>query len=165
MSQSTSTPGAPIVNSVQMRDTGVILEVTPRVSENGNVTLFVTQEVSDVTQTKSSGIDSPTIQRRRIQTVVSTRDGNTVALGGLIRESGSKGDSGIPLLKDIPILGNAFRTNTSDSRRSELIVLLVPHVMRNQEETQAVVDALVEGLDSAARTAEHARPITPKRKQ
>lgn len=163
ISQSTLTPGAPIVNSIQMRDTGVILEITPRVSDNGNVTLFVTQEVSDVTQTKSSGIDSPTIQRRRIQTVVSTRDGNTVALGGLIRENGSKGNSGIPLLKDIPLLGNLFRTNTSDMRRSELIILLVPHVMRDQDETQAVVDALVEGMDSAAKTAERARPITPKR--
>lgn len=165
ISQSTSTPGAPIVNSIQMRDTGVILEVIPRVSENGNVTLFITQEVSDVTQTKSSGIDSPTIQRRRIQTVVSTKDGNTVALGGLIRENGSKGNSGIPLLKDIPLLGNAFRTNTSDSRRSELIILLVPHVMRNQDETQAVVDALAEGMDSAAKAADRARPFTPKRKK
>lgn len=163
ISQSTLTPGAPIVNSIQMRDTGVILEITPRVSDNGNVTLFVTQEVSDVTQTRSSGIDSPTIQRRRIQTVVSTRDGNTVALGGLIRENGSKGNSGVPLLKDIPLLGNLFRTNTSDMRRSELIILLVPHVMRNQDETQGVVDALVEGMDSAAKAAERARPITPKR--
>lgn len=164
ISQSTLTPGAPIVNSIQMRDTGVILEITPRVSDNGNVTLFVTQEVSDVTQTKSSGIDSPTIQRRRIQTVVSTRDGNTVALGGLIRENASKGNSGIPLLKDIPLLGNLFRTNTSDMRRSELIILLVPHVMRDQDETQSVVDALIEGMDSAAKAAERARPITPKRK-
>lgn len=162
-SQSTLTPGAPVVNSIQMRDTGVILEITPRVSDNGNVTLFVTQEVSDVTQTKSSGIDSPTIQRRRIQTVVSTRDGNTVALGGLIRENASKGNSGIPLLKDIPLLGNLFRTNTSDMRRSELIILLVPHVMRDQDETQSVVDALIEGMDSAAKAAERARPITPKR--
>lgn len=163
ISQSTSTPGAPVVNSIQMRDTGVILEVTPRISENGNVTLFITQEVSDVTQTKSSGIDSPTIQRRRIQTVVSTKDGKTVALGGLIRENGSKGTSGIPFLKDIPIIGNIFRTNTSDTRRSELIILLVPHVMRNQDETQAVVDALAEGMDSAAKAAERARPITTKR--
>ncbi len=162
ISQSTSTPGAPVVNSIQMRDTGVILEVTPRISENGNVTLLITQEVSDVTPTKSSGIDSPTIQRRRIQTVVSTKDGNTVALGGLIRENGSKGTSGIPFLKDIPIIGNIFRTNTSDTRRSELIILLVPHVMKNQDETQAVVDALAEGMDSAAKAAERARPITPK---
>lgn len=162
-SQSTTSPDAPIVNSVQMRDTGVILEVTPRVSENGNVTLFITQEVSDVTQTKSSGIDSPTIQRRRIQTVVSTRDGNTVALGGLIRDNGIRGNSGIPLLKDIPFIGNAFRSNTSDTRRSELIILLVPHVMRNQDETQAVVDALAEGMDSAAKAADRARPISPKR--
>ena len=96
--------------------------------------------------------------------MVSTKDGHTVALGGLIRENGSKGNSGIPFLKDIPLIGNAFRTNTSDTRRSELIILLVPHVMRNQDETQAVVDALTEGMDSAAKAADRARPITPKRK-
>lgn len=156
-SRSAEAPGAPVINSIQMRDTGVILEVTPRVNDNGNVTLGVVQEVSDVAQTTSSGIDSPTIQRRRIQTTVSTRDGYTVALGGLIRENGSRGNSGIPVLKDLPVIGNAFRNNTSEARRTELIVLLVPHVMRNQEETQSVVDALVDGIDSAARVAEHAR--------
>ena len=161
-SRSAEAPGAPIINSIQMRDTGVILEVTPRVNDNGNVTLGVVQEVSDVAQTTSSGIDSPTIQRRRIQTTVSTRNGYTVALGGLIRENGSRGNSGVPVLKDLPVIGNAFRNNTSEARRTELIVLLVPHVMRNQEETQSVVDALVDAIGSAARVAEDARPAPPE---
>jgi general secretion pathway protein D len=160
-SQSTDAAGAPVVSTIQMRDTGVILEVTPRVNDNGNVILDVMQEVSEVAQTTSSGIDSPTIQRRKIHSVVATRDGFTVALGGLIRENGGRGNSGVPLLKDIPVLGNLFRNNTVDTRRTELVVLLVPHVMRNQSETQSVVDALVDGLEAASSLAEHARPIAP----
>lgn len=159
--QSTDSAGAPIISTIQMRDTGVILEVIPRVNDSGNVILDVMQEVSEVAQTTSSGIDSPTIQRRKIHSIVATRDGFTVALGGLIRENGSRGDSGIPLLKDIPVLGNVFKNNTVDGRRTELVVLLVPHVMRNQTETQAVVDALVDGLEAASSLAEHARPLAP----
>ncbi|WP_418646904.1 type II secretion system secretin GspD [Thauera butanivorans] len=164
-SQGTDVSGAPVISTIQMRDTGVILEVTPRVNDNGNVILDVMQEVSEVAQTTSSGIDSPTIQRRRIHSVIATRDGFTVALGGLIRESGGMGNSGVPLLKDIPVVGNFFRNNTSDTRRTELVVLLVPHVMRNQMETQSVVDALVDGLETASRLAEHALPLAPSRPQ
>lgn len=160
-SQSTDSSGAPLVSTIQMRDTGVILEVTPRINDNGNVILDVLQEVSEVAQTTTSGIDSPTIQQRKIHTVVATRDGFTVALGGLIRENGGRGDSGVPILKDIPILGNIFKNNTVDTRRTELVVLLVPHVMRNQSETQSVVNALVDGLEEASHLTEHARPLAP----
>jgi general secretion pathway protein D len=162
-SQSTSAPDAPVVNTVEMRDTGVILEVTPRVNENGNIILEVMQEVSEVAKTTSSGIDSPTIQQRKLHTVVATRDGYTVALGGLIRGTSNTGDTGIPILKDLPILGEAFKDNTHDTRRTELIVLLVPHVMRNQGETQAVVEALVSGLRSAADIANDGGALLLKR--
>ncbi|PLX61411.1 type II secretion system protein GspD [Sedimenticola selenatireducens] len=160
-SQSTDSAGAPLVSTIQMRDTGVILEVTPRINDNGNVILDVLQEVSEVAQTTTSGIDSPTIQQRKIHTVVATRDGFTVALGGLIRENGGRGDSGVPILKDIPVLGNIFKNNTVDTRRTELVVLLVPHVMRNQSETQSVVNSLVDGLEEASRLTEQARPLAP----
>jgi general secretion pathway protein D len=160
-SQATISPNAPIVNQVQMRDTGVILEITPRINENGSLILDVSQEVSDVTQTTSSGIDSPTIQRRKIRTFVLTNDGFTVALGGLIRENGRENNSGLPFIKDIPIIGNLFRNNVFENRRTELIVLLVPHVMRNQAETRAVVDALLEGLNAAGQVTERAKPLWP----
>ncbi|NKB16167.1 MAG: hypothetical protein HC774_03590, partial [Sphingomonadales bacterium] len=81
--QGVSSPGAPIINSVELRDTGVILRVTPRVNDSGVVTLDISQEVSDVARTTSSGINSPTIQQRRIASVVATRSGQMVALGGL----------------------------------------------------------------------------------
>lgn len=161
-SQATSTLNAPIISSIQMIDTGVILEVTPRINENGNVILDVTQEVSDVAATTSSGIDSPTIQKRRLRSTIATRDGATVALGGLIRENQSSGNSGFPLLKDLPLVGNLFRSNTNESRRTELIVLIVPHVMRNNSETDAVVDALIGTMNAAAELSSRAAPIVPK---
>lgn len=164
VSQGTVVAGAPVVSSIQMLDTGVILEVTPRVNDNGNVILDVTQEVSEVAATKSSGIDSPTVQRRRLRSVVATRDGATVAMGGLMRESVSAGKSGIPLLKDIPFLGVLFGNNTLENKRTELIVLLVPHVMRNHEETEANVDALIGSVNSAAEFASRAANLAPKPK-
>lgn len=139
-----------------------MLDVTPRVNDNGNVILDVTQEVSDVATTVSSGIDSPTIQRRRLRSVIATRDGATVALGGLIRDSSSKGNSGVPWLKDIPVIGNLFKTNTADTRRTELVVLLMPRVMRNHEETEAVVDQLIGGFNAAPEVLGKAVKIVPK---
>lgn len=165
VSQGTITANAPVISSIQMLDTGVILEVTPRVNDNGNVILDVTQEVSEVTATTSSGIDSPTVQRRRLHSVIATRDGATVALGGLIRENAARDHSGFPLLQDIPLVGNLFRTNSTTSRRTELIVLLVPHVMRNNEETETVVDSLIGSMNAAAELASRVAPIVPKKSQ
>ena len=162
LAQGTASPGSPIVSTIQMRDTGVMLEVTPRINENGNVILEVTQEVSDVTSTTSSGIDSPTIQRRSLRSVIATRDGATVALGGLIRETSSRLNNGVPLLKDLPYLGQLFRSDSAITRRTELIVLLVPHVMRDSEETQSVAEALINSVDAAAEVASRATPLLRK---
>jgi general secretion pathway protein D len=106
------------------------------------VILEVAQEVSDVARTTSSGIDSPTIQQRKISSTVVVRDGDTIALGGLIRDTRSSGGGGIPYLRRIPILGQAFGSTSKASRRTELIVLLTPRVIRSQEESDAVMDEL-----------------------
>ncbi len=164
-SQSTIAPGAPIVSSIQMRDTGVILDIKPRINENGSLLLDVTQEVSDVAKTTTSGINSPTIQKRKIQTSVLTNDGYTVALGGLIRDNISESNSGVPLIKDIPVFGNLFKDNSSGNKRTELIVLLVPHIMRNQAETQSVVDSMVSEMSSAAQIIDRVLPIAPETKK
>lgn len=135
-------PSAPIVNSIQLRDTGVILRVTPRANKSGRVILEVAQEVSDVAKTTSSGIDSPTIQQRKIASTVAVRDGDTIALGGLIRDTQSNGGDGIPYLRRIPVLGHLFGSTDRGSRRTELIVLLTPHVIRSTEESDEVMDEL-----------------------
>jgi general secretion pathway protein D len=135
-------PDAPIVNSIQFRDTGVILEVTPRVNAGGLVVLDVLQEVSDVVETTTSDIDSPTIQQRFIESTVAVQSGDTVALGGLIRDRHEKSVSGLPLLSEIPILGNLFKTTEVIERRTELLVLITPRVVRNRREALEVTDEL-----------------------
>jgi general secretion pathway protein D len=145
-SVSTIDPDAPIVNSVQYFDTGVILEVTPRVNAGGLVTLDILQEVSDAIPTETSGINSPTIQQRSIRSIVAVQSGETIALGGLIRERSSETVSGIPVLKDIPLLGNLFKTTDQDASRTELLVLITPRVVRGAAQSREVTEELRQRL-------------------
>lgn len=138
---SVTDPDAPIVNSVSLRDTGIILNVTPRVNEGGLVMLEIDQEVSDVVATQSSGIDSPTIQQRRISTSVAVHDGESIALGGLIRERVSYSKSKVPLLGDIPLLGAAFSEQTERTERTELLVLITPRVIKGNESAMFVTNS------------------------
>lgn len=131
-----------IVNSIQLRDTGVILRITPRVNRSGMVLLEVAQEVSDVVPTTSSNIDSPTIQQRRLSSTVAVRNGETIALGGLIRDSKSRSRGGVPLLTKVPLVGGLFGSTTNNSRRTELIVLITPRVIRSAAESEALLDEL-----------------------
>jgi general secretion pathway protein D len=133
---------APIVNAVQFRDTGVILEVTPRINSSGMVLLEVSQEVSDVIPTTTSGIDSPTIQQRKIKSTVTVDDGQTIALGGLIRETESRGKSGLPILSRVPFLGAAFGSQDYATRRTELLIFITPRVIRNTEDAKFATEYL-----------------------
>lgn len=137
---SVENPNAPIVNSVQFRDTGILLTVTPRINEGDMVILEVSQEVSNAVPTSTSGIDAPTIQQRQFDSVVTIADGDTLALGGLIQSSSSTGKSGLPILKDIPLIGNAFSTNSDNRARTELIIFLTPHIIRSREDANRVND-------------------------
>lgn len=139
---STVTSGAPVVNSVQYEDTGVILKLTPRVNRGGLVMLDITQEVSDVSATTTSGIDSPTIHERKINSSVAVQDGETVALGGLIVDNRTTDRNGIPFLEDIPILGNLFRQTHNSGVKTELMVLITPHVVDSASAARAITDEL-----------------------
>jgi general secretion pathway protein D len=136
--QSVITSQAPIVNSVEYRNTGVILKVTPRVNSTGLITLDIDQEVSEVAQTTTSNIDSPTINDRHIATSVIIKDGETIALGGLIRDNRNNSQAGIPVLSEIPGIGPLFRSTSNSRERDELIVLLTPRVIRNVNDARAM---------------------------
>jgi general secretion pathway protein D len=138
--------GSPLVSTVQMQNTGVILSVTPRVSKSGMVTLDVSQEVSDAIPTTTSSIDSPTIEDRNLQATVAIKDGQTVALGGLIQESDTKSNGGIPFLQDIPYLGYLAKNINNTKERTELLVFLTPRVIKNPDEAQSMTDDLAHGL-------------------
>lgn len=153
-SVSTIDPAAPIVNSIQFQDTGVILEVTPHVNASGLVVIDVRQEVSNVVATTSSGIDAPTIQQRQISSTVAVQTGETIALGGLIRDSSTTGQVGVPLLMHIPLLGNLFKTTTLTNERTELLVLLTPRVVRDRDEARSVTQELRRRLRGLERIRE-----------
>lgn len=132
--------GSPIVNSISYRDTGVILSITPRINESGRVLLDIEQEVSNVAPTSTSGIDSPTIQQRKIKTSVLVNDSEALTLGGLIQSKNNSTKDQVPLLGDIPILGNAFKTKDNTIGKTELIIIITPRVVRNLNEAQLVTD-------------------------
>jgi general secretion pathway protein D len=138
-SQSTQGTNAPILNNIDYRNSGVILNVTPRISGENRIILEVSQEVSSVIQTKSSGIDSPTIQQRKFESTLTLRDGAVVALGGLISRSRNDGNTGIPGLKNIPAVGNLFKAQTKDLARTELIVLLRARVMTEADQADTTM--------------------------
>jgi general secretion pathway protein D len=136
----TATSNVAIVNSITMRDTGVILSVTPRVNENGRVQLEIEQEVSGVVKTTSSNIDSPTIQQRRVRTTVVVNDGEVLALGGMIQDQVSKTSSHIPILGDIPGVGGMFGLRANTKKKTELIILITPRVARDTYEGRTITE-------------------------
>lgn len=156
-SVSTIAPGAPVINSIEYRNTGVILDVTPRVNTGGLVTLELGQEVSDAVRTTSSDLDSPTFQQRRVESTIAVQDGEAIAIGGLIRDRDEQTDSGVPVLKDIPVLGFLFGTTSTRTTRTELLVLLRPRVVGNQEESQRMTDEIRRRLSGVLELEERAR--------
>jgi general secretion pathway protein D len=143
-STSTIDPNAPTINSIEYRDTGVILKVTPRVNASGLVLLDVAQEVSDVNTTvaRGAGINSPTISTRRVSTSVAVQDGEVLALGGLIRNTQTKDRVGLPFLSQIPFIGGLFGRQATGGNKIELIVLLKPRVIRTVDDGRAITDEL-----------------------
>ncbi|HEX4303125.1 MAG TPA: type II secretion system secretin GspD [Rhizomicrobium sp.] len=133
---------SPIINAIEYRDTGVILKVTPRVNQGGMVTMDITQEVSDVNDTATTVLDSPTITQRKINSTIAVQDNETIALGGLIKDDKTVGSSGLPFLSEIPVLGGLFGTKTHSTDRTELIVLITPHVVDNLQRARGVTDEL-----------------------
>lgn len=139
-----------IASTIEYRDTGVLLEVTPRVNASGMVVMDIRQEFNDVQVTTSSGIDSPTINQRRINTTVAVSSGETIILGGLIRDRKSRAQSGVPGLRRIPLLGWLFASQDDVAERSELIVVITPTAIKDQGEARAVTDEIRERMKNLA---------------
>ncbi len=143
---STSTVGenSPVINGIEYRDTGVILNITPRVNSSGLVLLDISQEVSDVLSSRASGsgIDSPVISTRKVSTSVAVQDGEVLALGGLIRNVQTRDKTGIPFLSQIPVIGALFGRQVEENDKIELVILLKPRVIRTVDDARAVTEEL-----------------------
>lgn len=147
-SQSVSAPNAPVVQTVQYFDTGVILKVTPQVNARGLVTMDVNQEVSNVARQKEGGVDSPTIQQRKLSSSVAIQSGEAIVLGGLMREGRSETGTGVPLIGDVPLIGELFRTHDNETERTELLVIISPKVVWGRADARAVTDELRQQMES-----------------
>jgi general secretion pathway protein D len=130
-----------ILQQVQYRNTGVVLTISPIVNSSRRVELTISQEVSEAQANDTSDIQSPIILTRGFETTMSIDDGETVLLAGLISENYSSGDSGIPYLKDIPVLGNLFKSGSQSVQKTELIVLLTPYIIDSTGTSRQVRDA------------------------
>jgi general secretion pathway protein D len=150
-SQSTAATGSPVINSINYRETGVILKVTPHVGSDGLVTLDVAQEISGVQSTvTTAGVNSPTFSERAVTSRVAIQDGQTVGLAGLISDTASHQNQGVPYLKNLPVFGDLFATQNNQRGRTELLVLITPHVMRNATDEAAFTADLRAALPGAA---------------
>ncbi|WP_459697320.1 type II secretion system secretin GspD [Acidisoma sp. C75] len=150
-SQSTQTANTAVINSVDYRETGIILKVTPHVGNDGLVTLDVRQEVSGVANgITTAGLDSPTFTERVVTSRIAIQDGQTVGLAGLISDNDSHENSGIPGLKNIPLLSGLFSTQTNNRTRQELLVLITPHVIRNQQQALDLTADMEQVMPNAA---------------
>jgi general secretion pathway protein D len=133
-------PGAPIVNSITTRNTGIILGITPRISDNGRILLDIEQEVSDAVATTSSTIDAPTIQQRKIRTTVAVANGESIVLAGLIQDKATRERAGVPKLLEIPVVGNLFKNKNDTIKRTELLIAITPRIVNDKHHMRDVVE-------------------------
>jgi general secretion pathway protein D len=142
-----------VVNTVDYRNTGIILRVVPRINSNGNVLLDIEQEISNVADTSTPGSLTPTLSQRRVKSSISVASGQTVLLAGLIGETQSKTRSGVPILDQLPGVGEAFSQNTKVVQRTELIIFIRPQIIRDSVDASIVAEELRSKLRSSS-TAE-----------
>jgi general secretion pathway protein D len=147
---STLTNTAQTVNSIDYRDTGVILNVTPRVNASGLVLLDLSEEISSAraaTQNTQSQQTSPTISQRRVTSTIAIADGQTIGLAGLIQENPNTDTTlGLPWLDDIPVVGALFGARSRNFTRTEILVLITPRVIRGRDDGDAVTKELRDKL-------------------
>lgn len=134
ISRALPTDGAVRDQVVQYRDVGTQLTIRPTINPDGYVTLSVLQEVN--TATAESQFGAPIISTREAETRLLVKDGNTVVIGGLIDQQRTSANSGIPFLRDIPVLGNLFRSTQRRNTTTELFLFLIPHVLRTDEDVE-----------------------------
>jgi general secretion pathway protein D len=129
-------------NSISNVNTGVTLNILARVTPSGVVTMVINQEVSSPTQTTTSGIQSPSFDKKSIQTQITVQDGDTIAIGGIISEQNSLTSSGIPGLHRIPIVGALFGSRSYSKSRTELIIFMTPRVIYDSNQMSDATDEL-----------------------
>ena len=140
----TSNVGGAVTATVEYVDVGIVLKVLPIVSQDGTVAMEVSQTANDLLrlQTVAPGQQAPTIAKRLAEATIYAQDGETVILGGLMSDRTTTNISGIPYLKDLPLIGWIFRSRSAVKEKSELLVFLTPQVIRSPEESRLLTEQM-----------------------
>ena len=144
--QQTTVTG-PVVTNVRFLDVGVVLNVTPRITANGQVTMDVVQSADDLQGFQTFGtLTAPVSNQRKATTTVSVQDGQTIVLGGIIQNTERNTIQKVPLLGDVPLLGNLFRSSTKTHNQTELMVFLTPHIVHSNADAQKIREDITKDL-------------------
>ena len=136
------TPGTAI-ESIQYIETGVLLEVTPRINSGSQVTLEINVEVSQARVNQSSSIDSPEVSNRSAKSLVTIGSGESVALAGLVRQDTTTDSTGLPVLAKIPLFGGLFGRQSELTVRTELVILITPKVINDTRQARDITEELI----------------------
>lgn len=140
-----------VLQTVQYRQTGIILNVRPIVYGDDHIDISLYQEVSSQQPNTSAAIASPLISNRSVTTQISLQEGMTAVIGGLMQDTYSRDQRGIPGLKDLPFIGAAFRSEEVTGDKVELVILLTPYIVRDDEDIQALTDSLTQSVNTSLR--------------
>lgn len=138
-----------VVNTIDYRNTGIILRVSPRISVNGTVRLDVEQEISNVSPETATSL-TPTVSERKVKSSIAVATGQTVLLAGLIREQQNKNRNGIPVLDKIPVIGDSFGHLDNSTARTELIIFIRPQIIRDGSDAHVIAEELRSKLRGTA---------------
>ncbi|MCD9047789.1 secretin N-terminal domain-containing protein [Luteimonas sp. MHLX1A] len=149
-----------LLQSIQYRKTGVILNIKPTVYSDDRIDLEISQEVSEALPLNSdSTAGSPSIFNRSLNTSLSLRDGGSVVMAGLISTSNTNTESGIPFIKDVPVLGNLFKSQTVKQAKTELVLLIIPYIVESQDQATELSRVVADRFDLL--DLEEALPVQP----
>jgi general secretion pathway protein D len=145
--KTTETETGTLITTYEYKDAGITLKVTPKINEKGLVTMQLSLEVTDVGEKKTFDTEQVPFLKRNAQTSVVVQDGQTLVLGGLISENQSESRTGIPFLMDIPVIGYLFGTTTKSLNKTELVMLITPHVVRSREDVDKLTEQFEKNVD------------------
>lgn len=152
-----------LLQSIQYRKTGIILNIRPTVYSDDRIDLDISQEVSEALPlSDDSTIGSPSIFNRSLNSSLSLRDGGSVVMAGLMSERATNTDSGVPFVKDIPILGNLFKSQRRTSNKTELVLMIVPYIIESDDRAATVSQAVIDRLELLDLPQTFVPPVRPE---
>ena len=139
--------GTGFLQTVQYRKTGILLSIKPVVYSDDRVDIELRQEVSEALPIGDSNISSPAIFNRSYSTSLSLKDGSAILIAGLMSQRQTNGNSGVPFLKDVPLLGNLFKTQKQGRNKTELVLMIVPYIIETDNQAEELTRSMAQRFE------------------